>query len=207
MENKLYTETELKQYLNRGKSTMQKRQGVDRMIKMCQQAGLIIAPVQETLQGKGKEVLYRIVEDNYNIPNEIWVNTYCSSEHEVSNLGRIRQKESKRLMGSKMSNGYITIGIGQTQNLRAHRVVYFSFHPELLPEEKSYIIDHINGKRDDNRLENLRAISNIANIKEGKQNQKNCQSILAQLLLKYGYEETQKKLLQLLDDQQNTLPL
>ncbi len=34
--------------------------------------------------------MYRIIEDNYKIPNEIWVDTYLSTEHEVSNLGRVR---------------------------------------------------------------------------------------------------------------------
>lgn len=199
MEEKLYTEKEIMQYLKRSETTINKRQGVDRLTTMCRQAGLIIAPVADTLKGKGSKILYRIIEDNYNIPNEIWTDVYCSNLHEVSNLGRVRQKESKKLMGSKLSNGYITVKFGQIINVRVHRVVYFSFHPELLPDEKLYVIDHINGKRDDNRLENLRAISNLANIKKGKENQKDCQTILAQLLLKYGYDKTQEKLIELLN--------
>lgn len=197
MEEKLYTEKELLEYLERKTN---KRQGVDRLLTMCRQAGLIVAPVADTLKGKGSQILYRIIEDNYKIPNELWVNAYCSDKHEVSNLGRIRQKDTKKLMGSKLNSGYIIVGFGQNTNLRAHRVIYFSFHPELLPDEKYYVIDHVNGKRDDNRLDNLRAISNLENIKQGKQNQKDCQTILAQLLLKYGYEETQKKLEDLLND-------
>lgn len=196
--NKYYTEKELLNYLNRN---TKKRQGKDRLIQMCRQAGLIIEPVKETLQGKGKQILYEILEDNYNIPNEIWIDVYCSQEHEVSNLGRIRQKETKKLMGSKNDMGYITVGFGQIKNLRAHRVVFFSFHPEYLENESQLVIDHINGKRDDNRLDNLRITTNLENIRTGKINQKNCQTLLAQLLLKFGYEETKNKLLKLLENE------
>lgn len=203
MDEKLYTEKELMQYLGRSETTQKKRQGVDRITTMCRQAGLIIAPVAETLKGKGSTILYRIVEDKFNIPGEVWVDVYCSPiEHEVSNLGRIRQKESKKLMGSKMDSGYITIGFGRAQrNLRAHRIVYFSFHPEQLEQEQYLVIDHINGKRDDNRLENLQALSNLENKVKGKNDQNDCKTLVAQLLLKYGYEETKKKLQQLLDEE------
>ena len=104
-------------------------------------------------------------------------------------------------MGSKNNMGYITVSFGQMNNLRAHRVVFFSFHPEYLENESQFVIDHINGKRDDNRLDNLRITTNLENIRTGKINQKNCQTLLAQLLLKFGYEETKNKLLKLLDDE------
>ena len=194
---KLYTEKDILAYLERPGD---KRQGIDRLIVMCRQAGLIIAPVADTVQGKGNQVLYRIIEDNYNIPNEIWVNAYCSEKHEVSNLGRIRQKDTKRLMGSKMSSGYMSVGFGQHRNLRVHRVIFFSFHPEYLAEQEKIVIDHINGKRDDNRIENLRAVSNLENVQHGNKNQTECQTLLAQLLLKFGYEETKVQLLKLLDN-------
>jgi len=50
MEEKLYTEKELVEYLGREYS---KRQGIDRISAMCRAAGLIIAPVAETVKGKG----------------------------------------------------------------------------------------------------------------------------------------------------------
>lgn len=203
MDEKLYTEKELMQYLGRSETIQKKRQGVDRITTMCRQAGLIIAPVAETLKGKGSTILYRIVEDKFNIPGEIWVDVYCSpDQHEVSNLGRIRQKESKKLMGSKTDQGYITVGFGRDKiNLRAHRVVYFSFYPNELQHEGHLVIDHINGKRDDNRLNNLQALSNLENKIKGKNDQNNCKTLVAQLLLKYGYEETQNKLKKLLEEE------
>lgn len=198
MDEKLYTEKEILEYLN---YPCKKSQGSDRILTVCNQAGLKIETVDELKKGRsGGKIYYRILEDNFNIPGEIWVDVYCSNNHEVSNFGRIRNKNTKKLMGSKMKNGYITVGFNNKHNLRGHRVVFFSFHPELLKDEELYIIDHINGKRDDNRLENLRPISSLENVKTGKQNQKDCQTLLAQLLLKFGYEETQQKLLQLLNE-------
>lgn len=199
MAEKLYTENELIQYLGRNTT---KRQGVDRLTVMCKQAGLIIKPVQETLKGKGQQILYRIIEDKINLPNEIWVDTYCSKDHEVSNMGRIRQKNTKKLLGynTNSGKGYVGVGLGPTLNLRLHRVVFFSFYPEYLENEKLYVIHHKNGIRTDNRLDNLEVTSNIGNIIQGKEDQKQCQSILAQLLLKYGYEKTQEKLLYLLNE-------
>lgn len=191
-----YSEKQILNYLGRSVS---KSLGVNDLTRYCRNAGLIIAPVAETLKGPGSRILYQIIDDNFLIEGEEWVNCCFSDKHEVSNLGRVRDKLTKRLLGYKNSKGYLSVGFGQQSNLALHRVIYFSFHPELLQDKDFYVIDHINGKRDDNRIENLRAISNLENVKEGKQNQKDCQTILAQLLLKYGYEETQQKLEELLN--------
>lgn len=191
-----YSEKQILNYLGRSVS---KSLGVNDLTRYCRNAGLIIAPVAETLKGPGSRILYQIIDDNFLIEGEEWVDCCFSDKHEVSNLGRVRDKLTKRLLGYKNSKGYLSVGFGQQSNLALHRVIYFSFHPELLQDKDLYVIDHINGKRDDNKIENLRAISNLENVKEGKQNQKDCQTILAQLLLKYGYEETQKKLEELLN--------
>lgn len=194
--NNYYSEKQILNYLGRSVS---KSLGVNDLTRYCRNAGLIIAPVAETLKGPGSRILYQIIDDNFLIEGEEWVDCCFSDRHEISNLGRVRDKLTKRLLGYKNSKGYLSVKFGQQSNLALHRVIYFSFHPELLQDKDLYVIDHINGKRDDNRIENLRAISNLENVKEGKQNQKDCQTILAQLLLKYGYKETQQKLEELLN--------
>jgi hypothetical protein len=58
-----------------------------------------------------------------------------------------------RLAGTIRANGYVVVSV-KKRLLLAHRVV-FAMHHGFMPEE----IDHINGDRGDNRIENLRAAS------------------------------------------------
>lgn len=196
MNEHLYTEKELLEYLGR---TTTKRQGVDRLTVMCRQAGLIIAPIADTLKGKGSQIMYRIIEDNYKIPNEIWVDTYLSTEHEVSNLGRVRQKNSKKLLGYDNGKGYLGIQINGI-NTTIHRLVFFSFNLEQLPYEKQITIDHINGIRTDNRLENLRPLTRLENTQAMDVQQTKIKSLSYQLIQKFGYENAIEKIQQLLND-------
>lgn len=55
------------------------------------------------------------------------------------------------IAGRKTDTGYISIGLNG-KHQRAHRLIYLWHHGELPVGD----IDHINGIRDDNRIENLR---------------------------------------------------
>jgi len=66
-----------------------------------------------------------------------------------------------KVAGSVNGNGYITIAVSGV-SYRAHRLAYLYMEGEFPPEQ----IDHINGVRDDNRYDNLRAVS-------AKENQRN----------------------------------
>jgi hypothetical protein len=66
--------------------------------------------------------------------------------------------QSGSIAGSKMSIGYIQIGINGI-DYYAHRIAWFMTHGKW-PENQ---IDHINLKRDDNRIKNLREANNVAN--------------------------------------------
>lgn len=67
--------------------------------------------------------------------------------------------------GRTNSSGYIQISVGGRFYL-AHRLVWLIFHGEIPDSD----IDHINGDRKDNRIENLR----IATRSENSQNQRRC---------------------------------
>jgi hypothetical protein len=68
-----------------------------------------------------------------------------------------RQGRNKPNLGWVESKGYIEICIAQ-KRLKAHRWAWFYVHGEL-PEQ----IDHINGIKNDNRLCNLRVVTNKQN--------------------------------------------
>jgi hypothetical protein len=64
----------------------------------------------------------------------------------------------KIINGRKHDNGYLTFKFMGQDNLRLHRAI-FALVNGYLPEE----IDHINGDRADNRIENLREIDRTKN--------------------------------------------
>lgn len=90
--------------------------------------------------------------------------------YSISNLGNIRNDKTRRILKPyKKQNGYLQIQLGRKQVPKyIHRLMAITF----LEKEKDKIqVDHINGKKDDNRLENIRWVS----VSE------NCYA--------YGYEE------------------
>jgi hypothetical protein len=66
------------------------------------------------------------------------------------------------IAGNEHSCGYIYISLG-TESFLAHRVIWKMVHG-IDPEQ----IDHINGKRADNRIVNLREVSEIENRRNCK---------------------------------------
>lgn len=69
-----------------------------------------------------------------------------------------KPRRAGRAAGGVDSRGYTQISINGTLYL-AHRLVWMLHHGEVIPE----VIDHINGIRRDNRIENLRAADSFIN--------------------------------------------
>ncbi|MCZ7743491.1 HNH endonuclease [Pseudomonas aeruginosa] len=114
-------------------------------------------------------------------PQEAWdgqglppVGTVCELQQEMKRIfsydpetGCLRWKENQqkrfigRVAGFITHHGYRRVNVGKTK-LHAHQIIWLMHHGELPDCE----IDHINGMRDDNRLENLR----LANQQQNQQN-------------------------------------
>lgn len=84
---------------------------------------------------------------------EKWITIPFESNYEVSTKGRIRNIETKHI--KKLRNdryGYLRVTLypsGKTYTV--HRLVMLSF----MPEHKDEQINHINGDKEDNNIENL----------------------------------------------------
>ena len=171
------------------------------VINRCKRAGIEVE-VLPTKRGQPNQ--YVIISNNLNLPNEVWVPCYYCADWEVSTEGRIRKIVGKRLMGHQDDkNQYIRVctidpNTGKSTNQQLNRLIYFSFHPELLPNKDYIQIDHINGQRTDNRLINLQPLTAIENTKKRDDEQARIKTLTTELILKYGYKKVEEILQNLL---------
>ena len=64
-------------------------------------------------------------------------------------------------VGWRNTKGYVFITIAKGKVIRAHRLAWYKYYGTF-PEKE---IDHINGDRSDNRIENLREVSRTENMR------------------------------------------
>jgi NUMOD4 motif/HNH endonuclease len=84
---------------------------------------------------------------------ETWKEIPCHQNYEVSDLGRVRNIKTKRILKlQKTKNGYLTTSSLTQKPLYVHRLVMISFGEN--PSNKK-TINHISGNKTDNNLSNL----------------------------------------------------
>ena len=85
---------------------------------------------------------------------------------EASNLGNIRNAKTGKILKLRSDGrGYLLISLyvnGFLKSYRVHRLIALAWlpNPNNLPE-----VDHINGVKSDNRVENLRWVSRLENMR------------------------------------------
>lgn len=103
--------------------------------------------------------------------DEVWKPWPVNPHYLVSTKGRVqgayRGGRRHLLKPQKTSIGYLSYKLkydGKSRTVMAHRVVAQTFIPNENPELLTDT-DHINGIRDDNRVENLRWVSHAENVR------------------------------------------
>lgn len=96
------------------------------------------------------------------IEQEIWI-PFRETIYEISSLGRKKNTKTGLITcGSQNKNsGYIRWNLNGFE-IQAHRAVYEAFHPN----EEICVINHIDGNRANNRLNNLENLTQSENVKK-----------------------------------------
>lgn len=148
--------------------------------------------------------VYQNRKDMSNV-NEIWVLAYDYEKYyEVSNTGKIRKLSTKReLVGHISKHGYRRVSLSKNNknvNVSVHKIVIQSF----LGDKKGFVVNHKNGIKLDNNINNLEwctiSENTLHSYKNGLQvNKKGIESIFAKLWVhkEYGLFLTTKELYKL----------
>ena len=94
----------------------------------------------------------------------MWKTIQCEPNYEVSDLGEIRNKLTLQVKSLRLNNqGYSRVTLypsGKTYNI--HRLVALTFLEDSYKD--GYVVNHINGVKTDNKVENLEWVSSKENF-------------------------------------------
>ena len=157
--------------------------GINAQIRYAKNRGVVIEKAYK--QGP---TYFAILEDNTGMYEE-WKAYPKNPYYEVSKSGKVRIAHSYKLVGAKTTQGYISITYqhnGQTEYYKVHRMVMETFNP--IENSEIYVVDHIDGNKQNNDISNLRWVMQRQNIQFRDENWAEINQNLQKLIEKRGYD-------------------
>lgn len=129
-------------------------------------------------------------KDKDNLSGEVWKTIPDYPEYLVSSKGRVRSLKNNHdlLLKPVIANGYYKVRLsnnGKTDDKLIAYLVYFTFITDTFKE--NYVVDHIDGNKLNNDLENLRYISRSENTQAAYYSQRNQSNIRPVICYKDGH--------------------
>lgn len=119
---------------------------------------------QENYQEYLKNNKRKVREPRYfkkDLPDEIWLPVRENLLYEVSNMGRVRNIKTNRLLKFDECQKYTRVSFNDKKHYYLHRLVYSTFSNDYGLD--GYVIDHIDNNPRNNTLSNLQKITHSEN--------------------------------------------
>lgn len=170
--------------------------GTERFIQYMRQRGVELELI-ERAKGRGKSS-FKILSEVKSDPDEIWKTCPNYPDWDFSTKGNVRNNKTKKYYGKGQTTaeGYYAIALDGNKKLKVHRGVMMTFSPIENPQ--NFVVDHIDGRRNNNNLSNLRWVFQTENAQFSDKNNTEIREVIAKLVQKYGYQQAKEKLLSLL---------